>query len=58
LMDCINTRCGGCGNKLTLDIDDNYIVSSDITAQRLDNTLPHTLDNIEPMCIKCNCSNK
>jgi hypothetical protein len=58
LMNCINTSCGGCGNKFTHDIDENYNVKSDITAQRLDNTLPHTLDNIEPMCIKCNCSNK
>jgi len=38
--------------------DDNYNVSSDITAQRIDNTLLHILNNIEPMCINCNCSNK
>ena len=58
LRKCIGICCGGCGNNLTLDIDDDNFVSSDITAQRLDNTLPHYLDNIEPMCIKCNCSNK
>ena len=58
LKSCINTTCGCCGNKFTIDIDDNYNVSSDITAQRIDNTLPHNLNNIEPMCIVCNCSNK
>jgi hypothetical protein len=58
LKNCINKCCGGCGNKFTLDIDDNLNVSSDITAQRLDNTLPHILNNIEPMCVICNCSNK
>ena len=58
LKKCINSSCGGCGNKLTLDIDDNLNVSSDINAQRIDNSLPHILDNIEPMCVICNCSNK
>ena len=59
LKKCINSACGnGCGNILALDVDDNFIVSSDITAQRLDNNLPHQLDNIIPMCIYCNCSNK
>ena len=58
LKSCINERCGCCGNKFTIDIDDDYNVSSDITAQRIDNSLPHILDNIEPMCVICNCSNK
>ena len=58
LKNCINSCCGGCGNNFSLDIDDNFNVSSDITAQRLDNTLPHILNNIEPMCVICNCSNK
>ena len=58
LNKCINSVCGSCGNKLTLDVDDNFNVSSDITAQRLDNNLPHQLDNIIPMCVYCNCSNK
>ena len=31
---CIGKHCGGCSNVLTLDIDDNYNISSDITAQR------------------------
>lgn len=58
LKNCINKNCGCCGNKFTIDIDDDYNVSSDITAQRIDNSLPHIIDNIEPMCIICNCSNK
>jgi len=58
LKNCINRCCGGFGNKFTLDIDDNLNVTSDITAQRIDNSLPHSLDNIEPMCVICNCSNK
>ena len=58
LKRCINKCCGGCGNEFTLDIDDNLNVTSDITAQRIDNSLPHIFGNIEPMCVICNCSNK
>ena len=58
LESCINKCCGGCGCILTFDIDDDKNVTSDITAQRLDNALPHSIDNIIPMCIHCNCSNK
>ena len=58
LKNCINKCCGGCGNKFTLDIDDDLNITSDITAQRIDNSLAHILDNIEPMCVICNCSNK
>ena len=28
--------------------------STDLTANRLDNTICHTLENIEPCCSKCN----
>ena len=58
LRNCINMCCGGCGNDFTLDIDDSLNVTSYITAQRIDNSLPHSLDNIEPMCVISNCSNK
>ena len=49
---------GGCGCNLTFDIDDDKNVTSDTTAQRLDNALPHSIDNIIPMCIHCNVANK
>jgi hypothetical protein len=58
LENCINKCCGGCGCNLSIDVDDNFKVESDITAQRLDNSLPHYINNIIPMCINCNCSNK
>ena len=58
LENCVGKCCGGCGCNLTLDIDDNYYVESDITAQRLDNSIPHYISNIIPMCKNCNCSNK
>jgi hypothetical protein len=45
----IYKSCGCCG--CCLD-------SKNITAQRLDNNLPHDLDNIVPFCNYCNCSSK
>ena len=61
LESCINKCCGGCGCDFSfdvIDVDDDVKVESDITAQRLDNSLPHYISNIIPMCINCNCSNK
>ena len=61
LSNCINKCCGGCGCDFSfdvIDVDDDVKVESDITAQRLDNSLPHYINNIIPMCINCNCSNK
>ncbi len=59
LENSINKKCGCCGNGFNLEFYEDYpFVSSDLTAQRLDNNLPHYLDNTIPMCVNCNCSNK
>jgi hypothetical protein len=55
LMNCINKRCDHCGCNLELNLDSGYPCSN-ITAQRVDNSLSHSLDNIIPMCKICNCS--
>ena len=43
---------------MSKDKKDEIIIKSDITAQRIDNSLPHHIDNCIPMCVNCNCSNK
>ena len=61
LKSCVNKCCGGCGCNFSfdaIDIEDDVRTESDITAQRLDNSIPHYISNIIPMCINCNCSNK
>ena len=58
LTNCIGKHCGGCGCNLFLDFDEEFNVSSDITAQRLDNAIPHYISNIIPMCIHCNVCSK
>ena len=55
LMKCINKPCCECGCNLELNLETCF-PSSNITAQRVDNSLSHNLDNIIPMCKICNCS--
>jgi hypothetical protein len=55
LMKCINKRCTHCGCNLELSFDNGF-PSSNITAQRTNNEICHSLDNIVPMCVICNCS--
>jgi hypothetical protein len=45
--------CPKCNNTYNMH-HDKYRFYADITANRLDNSLCHSLDNIEPCCSKCN----
>ena len=49
------TDCQNCGMCMCWEIVDNRVVS-DLTADRLDNSKAHNLDNIQPLCRYCNCS--
>eukprot|EP00438_Fugacium_kawagutii_P013577 Skav212334 [mRNA] locus=scaffold5228:693:3725:+ [translate_table: standard] len=53
----INNQCNYCGCGFTLNINKGN-VSTNLTAQRKDNDLTHTLDNIIPFCDRCNRSCK
>jgi hypothetical protein len=59
LMAAATKRCRSCHCDfyINFDVGNTY---SNITAQRLDNSKDHNLDNIIPMCKYCNCckSNK
>ena len=57
LRDCIGKSCNSCGDCLTYEYDDEKrTITSNLTAQRIDNSQPHTMDNIVPYCTFCNCS--
>ena len=59
LDNSIKQKCHQCGIGFDFEFFEEYpFVSTDLTAQRLDNNLPHYLDNIIPMHVYCNCSNK
>ena len=49
------SSCGNCGDCLTYPIENGKIESS-LSAQRIDNEVGHTIDNIIPFCVYCNCS--
>ena len=54
LKSCINKRCSECNNGFYFKFDTGY-TESNITADRIDNSQDHNLDNIQPMCRYCNC---
>ena len=59
LNNCVNKSCYNCCCKLSVEID-NEIITSNISAQRIDNNISHELSNIKACCVSCNCcfSNK
>ena len=56
-MECVNKFCPICNNELYINFKDGNTYTN-ITADRIDNTQYHTLDNIQPCCKICNCSKK
>ena len=59
LMKAVKKPCSCCGSDFYISCDTGN-VNSNITADRIDNSIGHSLDNIVPMCKFCNCckSNK
>lgn len=57
LMECVSKLCPICNNELYIHFKDGNTYTN-ISADRVDNSLYHTLDNIQPMCKICNCSKK
>jgi hypothetical protein len=53
-----NNYCKFCNNTFNLYLNDENNVSSDITADRINNDLPHTKNNCFLSCYICNCSRK
>jgi hypothetical protein len=49
-----NRKCFRCGTHLYLYFKDGNTITN-ITADRIDCSLCHTLDNIRPCCRSCNC---
>ena len=54
LRDCMGTCCQNCGDVLTFEVVGGKMVSN-LSAQRLDNTVGHEKDNCVPWCAMCNC---
>ena len=56
LKKAFGSCCGNCGDVLTYTTDDNGKIETTLTAQRMDNDIGHTIDNIVPYCKWCNCA--
>jgi hypothetical protein len=54
LRSWLGTCCHHCGDVLNFEVIDKKIVCN-LSAQRLDNELPHEKDNCVPWCGMCNC---
>jgi hypothetical protein len=55
LFSCLGKSCQNCSDCLTAAVE-NGKVECNLTAQRLNNDLPHYLENVVPFCVVCNCS--
>ena len=55
LRDRMNKCCNNCGEEFLIE-KEKGIISSNLTAQRLDNTRGHEKNNIKAFCVYCNCS--
>ena len=55
LTDCLGKSCSGCGDALVYERG-----KSNLTANKIDNSVRHEIDNIVHYCCWCNCciSNK
>ena len=51
-----NKICSICFNNLFINIDDDNIIISNITVDRIDNKLSHIKNNCRLMCVSCNFS--
>ena len=51
LTDCLGKSCCECGDALIYEKG-----RSNLTANRIDNSIGHELDNVVPCCVFCNCA--
>ena len=54
-MKRLNGNCQNCGCRFEFDVTNGYLTNN-ITAQRLNNEVPHYKDNCHAWCKLCNCT--
>jgi hypothetical protein len=54
LEKCIGVNCAMCSTCLYCEVDDKNNIDCNISAQRVDNSRCHSIDNIIPYCVYCN----
>ena len=56
-MKRLNANYQNCGCRCEFDVGNGYLINN-ITAQRLNDEVPHYKDNCQAWCKLCNCSPK
>ena len=56
-MKRVYSHCHNCGCSFEFEFKNGFLTSN-MTAQRLDNSIAHESDNCEAWCKLCNCSAK
>ena len=51
----MNKSCNNCGEEFLIEKERGRITSN-LSAQRLNNSRGHEKDNIKAFCVQCNCS--
>ena len=54
LKDCLGKPCNNCNDCRMYERNERGRITSNLTAQRLNNDIAHELDNVVPLCIECN----
>ena len=55
LKSCYGKACCNCGDSFIFEVKHSR-PTSNLTADRKDNSIAHTIDNVAPLCITCNTS--
>ena len=53
----IKNQCNYCGCGFSISMNKGNVITN-LSAQRINNENAHSLDNIIPYCVRCNCSCK
>ena len=51
----MNKCCNNCGEEFLIE-KEKGVISSNLTAQRLNNNIAHHKNNCKAFCVYCNCS--
>jgi hypothetical protein len=56
LFDKLGATCNRCNGELMYNINANGAITSNITADRIDNNICHSVKNFKICCVRCNAS--
>jgi hypothetical protein len=55
-FDKLSLTCNRCNGEFIYNINANGVITSNITADRIDNNICHSVSNCKICCVRCNAS--